>query len=108
MEPQSASPSTYPANLSIDYPDRDLNRLTTGFRVFVAIPILILAALLTSGGWYWLMALGSGGITFVPTMLMIVFRQKYPRWWFDWNLELMRFLTRISVYLALMDDRYPS
>src|SRR5258708_460866 len=39
---------------------------------------------------------------------MIVFRQKYPRWWFDWNLELLRFSNRVSVYLALMDDRYPS
>jgi hypothetical protein len=44
----------------------------------------------------------------LPAVLMIVFRQKYPRWWFDWNLELMRFLNRIGVYLALLDDRYPS
>ena len=108
MEPQPAAPAPYPANLSVDYPDRDLNRLTTAFRIFTAIPILIVAALLTSGGWHWSMALGAGGITFFPTLLMIVFRQKYPRWWFDWNLEVMRFLNRISVYLALMDDRYPS
>jgi Domain of unknown function (DUF4389) len=108
MEPQPAAPSPYPANFSVDYPDRDLNRLTTGFRIFTAIPILILAALLTSGGWHWTMALGAGGITFLPTLFMIVFRQKYPRWWFDWNLELLRFLNRIGVYLALMDDRYPS
>ena len=39
---------------------------------------------------------------------MIVFRRKYPRWWFDWNLELLRFSNRVGVYLALMDDRYPS
>ena len=39
---------------------------------------------------------------------MIVFRQKYPRWWFDWNLELLRFSNRVGVYFALMDDRYPS
>ena len=39
---------------------------------------------------------------------MILFRQKYPRWWFDWNLELQRFSSRVGVYLALMDDRYPS
>jgi hypothetical protein len=39
---------------------------------------------------------------------MILFRQKYPRWWFDWNLELQRFATRVAIYLALMDDRYPS
>jgi hypothetical protein len=39
---------------------------------------------------------------------MIVFRRKYPRWWFDWNLELQRFGSRVAAYLALMDDRYPS
>ena len=78
MAPQPAAPAPYPANLSVDYPDRDLNRLTTAFRIFTAIPILIVAALLTSGGWHWSMALGAGGITFFPTLLMIVFRQKYP------------------------------
>ena len=39
---------------------------------------------------------------------MILFRQKYPRWWFDWNRELLRFTNRVGVYMALMDDRYPS
>jgi hypothetical protein len=39
---------------------------------------------------------------------MILFRQKYPRWWFDWNLNLLRFSNRVGTYLALMDDRYPS
>jgi hypothetical protein len=54
------------------------------------------------------MAAGGGGILFFPTLLMIVFRQKYPRWWYDWNLELLRFQNRVGVYLGLLDDRYPS
>jgi Domain of unknown function (DUF4389) len=107
MENQTPTPATYPLQLSVDYPDRDLNRLTTGFRIFTAIPILIVAALL-SGGGHWTLAVGAGGIVFLPTLLMILFRQKYPRWWFDWNLELLRFVNRIAIYLALMDDRYPS
>jgi len=53
-------------------------------------------------------ALGGSGVLFLPPLLMILFRRKYPRWWFDWNLELLRFSNRIYVYLALMDDRYPS
>ena len=53
-------------------------------------------------------AVGAGGALFLGPLLMIVFRQKYPRWWFGWNLELGRFSSRVSVYLALMDDRYPS
>jgi hypothetical protein len=68
-----------------------------------------------SGGiWQWshdtgsTVAAGAGGLLFFGPLLMIVFRQKYPRWWFDWNLELQRFTNRVSAYLALMDDRYPS
>ena len=54
------------------------------------------------------MAIGGAGLLFLPPLLMIVFREKYPRWWFDWNLELLRFINRVGVYVALMDDRYPS
>jgi len=49
-----------------------------------------------------------GAAVFVPLVLMLVFRQKYPRWWFDWNLNLLRFSNRVTAYLALLDDRYPS
>jgi hypothetical protein len=51
---------------------------------------------------------GAGGLLFLGPLLMILFRQKYPRWWFDWNLELQRFTNRVLVYVLLMDDRYPS
>src|SRR5207253_6126078 len=79
--------------------------------IFAAIPIILLAA--TIGGHAWagtgtVAAGGFGGLLFLPVLLMIVFRQKYPRWWYDWNLQLLRFSNRIGVYLALMDDRYPS
>lgn len=54
------------------------------------------------------MAAGAGGLLFFGPLLMILFRQKYPRWWFDWNQELQRFGNRVGAYLALMDDRYPA
>jgi hypothetical protein len=105
----------YPVQLSIEYPDRVLNRLTTAFRLIVAVPIVIVAATIGgdeggygTGGDRWTIAGGTGGLLFLAPLLMILFRQKYPRWWFDWNLELLRFSNRIGVYLALMDDRYPS
>jgi hypothetical protein len=112
--PQS-QPLEYPVQLSIDYPDRDLNRVTTAFRIFTVIPIAIVLGTVAGGSWEWsypngttATAAGAGGVLFFGPLLMILFRQKYPRWWFDWNLELQRFATRVSVYLALMDDRYPS
>ena len=101
----------YPVKFSVEYPDRKLNRLTTFFRLFTVIPIAVVASLLAQtsftaeSGSY---AYAGGALVVLPTVLMILFRKKYPRWWFDWNLELMRFLNRISVYFTLMDDRYPS
>ncbi len=105
----------YPVQFGVSYPDRPLNRVATAFRVFAAIPILIVMASIvgwssqgTSGGESATVVVGGVGLLFLPPLLLIVFRQKYPRWWFDWNLELLRFANRIGVYLALMDDRYPS
>jgi hypothetical protein len=107
--------ATYPVQFSVDYPDRPLDRLTTFFRVFTAIPISIVLGAVAGGTWQWsygsttaAVAAGAGGLLFFGPLLMIVFRQKYPRWWFDWNLELQRFGNRVNAYLALMDDRYPS
>jgi hypothetical protein len=97
----------YPLTFSVDYPDRDLSRLTTAFRIFTVIPIAIVIALLAPGSFG--PGLGGGvGVLFLPVLLMILFRQKYTRWWYDWNLQLTRFSNRIGIYLTLMDDRYPS
>lgn len=105
--------TAYPLSFSIDYPDRKLNRLTTFFRVFVAIPIAIILGLLVgaSSGWGdggWSAQYGAVGLVVLPTILMLLFRKKYPRWWFDWNLALTKFCTRVSVYVSLMTDVYPS
>jgi len=104
----------YPVRFTVDYPDRPLDRLTTGFRIFVAIPIVIVLGTVSGGSWEWSYentrsaAAGAGGLLFFGPLLLILFRQKYPRWWFDWNLELQRFGNRVGAYLALMDDRYPA
>jgi hypothetical protein len=104
----------YPVQFSVAYPDRDLNRLTTFFRIFVAIPIFIVLGLVDGHESYaaarhgWTLAVGAGGLLVFAPLVMIVFRQKYPRWWFDWNLQLQRFSARVAVFLALMDDTYPS
>jgi hypothetical protein len=103
----------YPAQYEVDYPDRALNRLTTFFRIFTVIPIAIVLGTVAGGGSYgagdtYLYSGVGGGLLFAGPLLMILFRQKYPRWWFDWNLELLRFSGRVVVYVSLLDDRYPS
>jgi hypothetical protein len=98
--------SSYPVQFDVDVPTRPLDRWTTALRIFAAIPILILLGLLSrdavQGGDHHTTT------TFVPIVLMLLFRQKYPRWWFDWNVNLLRFSNRVTAYLALLDDRYPS
>ena len=107
----------YPASLTIDYPTK-LNRWTTLFRLILALPILIILTILTaSGGAEFTdeanreMNQNGGGIIaglFIATAFMILFRQRYPRWWFDFNLELNRFSTRVGAYILLLTDTYPS
>jgi hypothetical protein len=106
--------SSYPVRFAVDYPDRPLDRTSTAFRAVLAVPVLVLMTAVSGEAWEWSRADGSGaiagagGLLFLGPLLMILFRRKYPRWWFDWNLELQRFSNRVTAYLALLDDRYPS
>lgn len=103
----------YPVSLSIDYSER-ADKLTTFFRIFTVIPILIIFALLIGGHNETNSVQGckcicyGGGFVFVPTLLMILFRKKYPKWWFDWNVSLTKFSTRVFSYLLLLRHEYPS
>ncbi len=111
----SPTPPGYPATLAIDYPDRQLNRLTSFFRIFTVIPIWVVVGLVAGGAYTWGARAGDwrspltiGGILFLPLVLMILFRQKYPKWWFDWNLAFERLSYRVSAYALLLRDEYPS
>jgi hypothetical protein len=103
----------YPVRFSVAYPDHPLEKLSTALRIFWAIPILIVFGAVAGGVWTSSSDDGggtaaAGGLLVLGPALMIVFRQKYPRWWFDWNLELQRFSNRVISYLALMNDQYPA
>ena len=113
--PTSAAP--YPARLTIDYPEQ-LNRVTTAFRIILIIPIAIVIGILTGSGTNtvqnadgdWVTTSGTSitGALFLATLLMILFRKRYPKWWFDFALELSRFAARVSAYFTLVTDTYPS
>ena len=107
--PVPPGPSDYPVTFSVDYPERRLNRLTSALRIFTVIPIAIVLELMPGGA---IAAFGAvfatGSLIVFPLVLMLLFRKKYPRWWFEWNLELTRFGNRVGVYALLMDDEYPS
>jgi len=106
---------THPVEFDVDYPDRPLDRFSTLLRPLFAIPILVVLAVLggpalgagQDGGWLFFIGLASGLIV-VPPLLTIVFREKYPRWWFDFNLAFLRFDNRVMSYLLLLRDEFPS
>ncbi len=118
------APEPYPARLQIDYSEK-LSRLTSFFRIFTIIPIAIILGLIAGAGEQihyttYLNQAGevvrttrdtTGGIAgglFLASLLMILFRQRYPRWWFDFWRELTRFGARFGAYLMLLTDQYPS
>lgn len=107
------SKPAYPLRFDVDYPAQ-MNRLTTAFRLLWLIPILILLAVIGGIGGIpetpdgQTVVIGGGGLLFLGPLLMILFCRKYPRWWLDWNLELLRFLSRVEASLALLTDAYPS
>jgi hypothetical protein len=112
---QQSAPD-YPLQFDVEYPDRQLNRLSSALRFIWIIPIAILFSVLSQSTWTTY-DFGDTAVTqyssalailFGPTLLMILFRQKYPRWWFDWNLQYSRFVARVAAYALLLRDEYPS
>ncbi len=86
----------YPVQYSVDYGDGARSRLTTLFRLIMVIPVFIVLMLV------------SYSTTTFGVFLMILFRKKYPKWLFDYQLELARFDARVIAYLGLLTDEYPS
>ena len=118
----TASEPAYPARLDVDYPE-SLDRLTTFFRLLWAIPILVILSLLSATASETVTVVSESGETmtrvtetgagisgglFAATLLMILFRQRYPRWWFDFAREFARFSSRVGAYMGLLTDKYPS
>ena len=103
-----AHATAFPLSFDVDFPERNLNRWTTAFRLILAIPVLIILALLSAGAGAHVAIAGATAFLFLPTLLLILFRQKYPRWWFNFALELLRFDTRVTSYVFLLRDEYPS
>ena len=110
----TTSPDVYPVRFNVDYPER-LGRLSSALRVFWLIPIVIVYTALAPSGFgedgdgdafRWVASVG--GVLFLPVLLMLLFRRKYPAWWFEWNLQFSRFGARVASYALLLRDEYPS
>jgi hypothetical protein len=108
------SSNAFPASLTVDYPSKPLDKVSTFFRLILIIPIFLIFSMINGGVFEWTaddvvyQAGGTGGIIFFALVIMLLFQQKYPLWWFDWNLALTRFAYRVFAYLSLLRDEYPS
>src|SRR4051812_11071948 len=111
--PYAAGPD---ATLDVRYPDRQLDRWSSALRPVFLIPIAIVLAAISGWSGTWgdtegtttTVAIGGTGLLVLPPLLLLVFRRKYPRWWFDFNREFIRFAARVGAYATLLTDRYPS
>ena len=117
---QPAFPNSYPVDLDVDYQEAGRNRVSVLLRLLFALPIVIVLGALSGlpgpvtvgnsgargGTTVWIGS--TAGIVFGATLLMLVFRHKYPAWWFEWNLNLIRFANRVFAYVFLLRDEYPS
>jgi len=109
--PPTAASAPYPVDLDVVYPDGPRNRWTVFFRLILGVPVLILLGLFTQTTVdvdATDVASLAGGFLFLPTLLLLLFRHRYPRWWFDFNVQLLAFVNRASIYLLLLRDEYPS
>lgn len=117
MAVTAPAPADYPVRFDVEYPET-LDRLSTALRLIWVIPIAIVVAALSPGSLqagrgagtdiYFGAVAGGGGVLFLPVLLMLVFRQKYPAWWFEWNVQISRLTARLGAYIALLRDEYPS
>ena len=101
----------HPIQFDVDYPDVPRNRATAVFRLLLVIPILVVLAAVGATGFAddgTELVGAAAGVLFLPPLLLIVFRQKYPRWWFDFNVGYLRFDARVFAYALLLRDEYPS
>lgn len=113
-QPRPATPSPYPVRLDVEYPAGKRNRVTVFFRGILAVPLILLLELFINSssadsGADGTQALFSvGGFIFLPTLLLLLFRHRYPRWWFDFNVNLLAFAYRVLLYIYVLRDEYPS
>jgi hypothetical protein len=86
----------YPISYEADYL-RERNRLTTFFRLILAIPWYIVnyiytlvAAVVAVIAWFALLILG-----------------RYPQWAYDFNAGVLRYSTRFNAWFSLQVDAFP-
>jgi hypothetical protein len=89
--------AAYPTALDIAEPMGLRDRVSVGFRFFLAIPHLIVLAFV----------LLAWGVTTVIAWFSILLTGSYPEGLYDFGVGALRWRIRVEAYLLLMVDEYP-
>lgn len=88
----------------IEYQLENRNKKTVFWRGILALPaIWFISAFTDVAHWGW-----TSGFLVVPTILALVFRGKYPSYVLNFNHALIELQTRVTAYVLLLNDDYPS
>ena len=86
------------------------NRKTVLFRGILVVPAFVFLTSFSAATWSEGSdsGIGAAGIVFLPTLLALLFRKKYPSFVLTFNHAVLELGTRVFAYLFLLNDDYPS
>lgn len=92
-------PAGYPLRFDVEYPEK-VSRLLN-------LPLIVKPILLVP---HFVLLYILAGATYIPyaAFFTILFRRKYPRWWFDFLVAFLRYQERVFIYLLWLRDEYPA
>jgi hypothetical protein len=88
----------------IEYQLENRDKKTVFWRGILAVPVIIFISAFTEmTNWGW-----ASGFLLLPTLLALVFTGKYPSYVLNFNHALLELHTRVTAYVLLLTDDYPS
>ena len=88
----------------IEFQLENRDKKTVFWRGILAFPVIcFIAAFTEMAHWGW-----TSGFLVLPTLLALVFTGKYPSYVLSFNHALIELQTRLTAYVLLLTDDYPS
>ena len=92
--------------ITVQLDNRD--RKSVLLRIFLVVPMAIFISAFTAWSGSTEASTFLSGLLFLPVLLALVFRGIYPSYILDFNRSLLALSTRVTAYILLLNDKYPS
>ena len=92
--------------VTVQLDNRD--RKSVALRIFLVVPMAIFISAFTAWSGSAEASTFLSGLLFLPVLLALVFRGIYPSYVLDFNRSLLALSTRVTAYILLLNDKYPS